>query len=59
MHDRLLKTFIELYVESTVNEFTGVGAVVGYMLPLGMDPDAAGRQLNSTKRSKKKKRNKK
>lgn len=36
-----------------VNEFSGVGGIAGYSLPLGMDPDAAGRRKNAP-RSKKK-----
>lgn len=32
----------------------GGGAVMGYSLPLGMDPDAAGRQKNRPRRKNKK-----
>lgn len=31
----------------------GVGSIMGYSLPLGMDPDDAGRQKNSIRRKKK------
>lgn len=42
--------------EEAVQEFSSVGggAVMGYSLPLGMDPDAAGRQMNRPRRKKKK-----
>lgn len=42
--------------EENVQEFSSVGggAVMGYTLPLGMDPDAAGRQKNRPRRNKKK-----
>lgn len=41
--------------EEGVNEFSSVGggAIVGYSLPLGMDPDAAGRFKNRPRRKKK------
>jgi hypothetical protein len=32
-----------------VNEFSGAGGAAGYTLPLGMDPDAAGRKKNSSR----------
>ncbi len=32
----------------------GSGAIMGYSLPLGMNPDAAGRQKNRPRRKKKK-----
>lgn len=34
-----------------VYEFSGAGAGAGYTLPLGMDPDAAGRRKNSLRRN--------
>lgn len=37
-----------------VQEFSGVGSIMGYSLPLGMDPDAAGRQKNRPRQKKKK-----
>jgi hypothetical protein len=40
--------------EEAVQEFSGVGSIMGYSLPLGMDPDAAGRQKNAPRRKKKK-----
>jgi len=42
--------------EENVQEFSsmGGGAVMGYTLPLGMDPDAAGRKKNRLRRNKKK-----
>lgn len=33
--------------EEGVNEFSGAGGAAGYTLPLGMDPDSAGRKKNS------------
>ena len=43
--------------EEAVQEFSSVGGgnIVGYSLPLGMDPDAAGRQKNRPRRKKKNK----
>ena len=32
-----------------VNEFSGASGAAGYTLPLGMDPDAAGRKKNSSR----------
>jgi hypothetical protein len=45
-------------IEDNVQEFSSVGggAVMGYSLPLGMNPDAAGRQKNRPRRKKKSKR---
>lgn len=40
--------------EEGIEEFSGVGAIAGYTLPLGMNPDAAGRRNNSSHRKKKK-----
>lgn len=36
--------------EEDVNEFSGVGSIVGYSVPLGMDPDRLGRQKNRRKK---------
>lgn len=41
--------------QDDVKEFSSVGggSIVGYSLPLGMDPDAAGRLKNRPRRKKK------
>lgn len=36
-----------------VHEFSGVGSIIGYSLPLGMNPDDAGRQKNRPRPKKK------
>lgn len=36
--------------EEDVNEFSGVGSIMGYSAPLGMDPDRLGRQKNRRKK---------
>lgn len=36
--------------EEDVNEFSGVGSIVGYSAPLGMDPDRLRRQKNRRKK---------
>lgn len=36
--------------EDEVQEFSAAGAVAGYALPLGMDPDKSGRKKNSSKK---------
>lgn len=36
--------------QENVNEFSGVGAVAGYGVPLGMNPDKLGRKKNSPKK---------
>ena len=33
-----------------VNEFSGVGGIMGYTGPLGIDPDSLGRKKNSSKK---------
>lgn len=40
--------------EENVNEFSSIGggSIAGYTLPLGMNPDSAGRQKNRSKRKK-------
>lgn len=35
-----------------IEEFSGAGAIAGYTLPLGMNPDAAGRRKNKSQRKK-------
>lgn len=42
-------TKIEELTEDELTEFSGAGAVGGYSLPLGMNPDDAGRKKNKTK----------
>ena len=43
--------------DEDVNEYSGVGAIVGYSAPLGVNPDALGRQKNRVpRRGKKQKR---
>jgi hypothetical protein len=39
--------------DEEVCEFSGVGAVAGYALPLGMNPDSAGRGKNRLQQKKK------
>lgn len=36
-----------------VQEFSGVGAIMGYSAPLGMDPDKLGRKKNALRRKRK------
>lgn len=36
--------------ENDINEFSGVGSIVGYSGPLGINPDALGRKKNKDKR---------
>jgi len=36
-----------------VQEFSGVGAIMGYSAPLGMDPDKLGRKKNASRRKRK------
>lgn len=44
----------EIGKDENVNEFSGVGAIVGYSAPLGVDPDQLGRQKNRGRRKNKK-----
>lgn len=62
----MLKRFVKLVIEAEVavrkeaeyedeeevNEFSGVGSIAGYSLPLGADPDQYGRQKNKTRKKK-------
>ena len=43
---------VEVHEEENLEEFSGVGAIAGYTLPLGMNPDAAGRRKNRPRRKK-------
>lgn len=52
-----IRQFVKLLVVEELeklDEFSGTGAIVGYTLPLGMDPDAM--NVKKKKKSRKKKR---
>lgn len=65
-NERLLREWIILALEAVtlaeddINEFSacGSGAIVGYSLPLGANPDDYGRKLNKPKKRKNKRNTK-